>query len=123
MSLVRSYWVSIPPDLSSCQACISGLFARKWHSRHVSERRRIGRHVTAEFGTAQPYLRPFLWQEVSKIFQSRPDVVGRNVIFPLDLLKSHSAGEAPYDHGDGESRTADYWPAPGDGGFKDDPIL
>ena len=48
----------------------------------------------------------FLSQQVSRIFQSCSDVVGRNVIFPLDLLKRHSAGKtssrarsrAPFHH-------------------------
>jgi hypothetical protein len=79
--------------------------------------------VTAELDTARPHLHRFLSQEVGKIFQSCPDIVGRDVIFPLDLLKRHSAGKTPHDHGDWESRTANYWPAPVDGGIKDDPIL
>lgn len=59
-------------------------------------------------GTAQPYMHRFLLQEVNKYFTAAriPDVVGSNIVFPLDLLKRHSAGETPYDHGDGESRTA-----------------
>lgn len=91
--------------------------------RHVGERRTIGRHVTAELDTDRPYLHRLLSQEVGKIFQSCTDIVSRDVIFPLHLLKRHSAGKTPYDHCDGESRTADYWPAPADGGIKDDPIL
>jgi hypothetical protein len=77
----------------------------------------------AELDTVLPYLHRLLSQEVSKIFQSRPDVVGRDVIFPLDLLKRHSAGKTPHDYCDRESRTADYWLAPADGGIKDNPIL
>lgn len=79
--------------------------------------------MTAELDTARPYLHRLLLQEVNKIFQSCPDVVGRNVIFSLNLLKRHSAGKTPHDHRDGESRAADYWPAPDDGGIKDDPML
>lgn len=73
--------------------------------------------------TAKRCLRRLLLQEVKKVFQSRPDVVSSDVIFPLDLLERHSAGKAPYDHGDGESSTADYRPAPEDGGIKDNAIL
>lgn len=73
--------------------------------------------------TAQRYLCRSLLKKVDEIFQSCPDVVGSNGIFPLDLLERHSAGKASYDYGDGESSTADYRPAPEDGGIKDEAIL
>lgn len=116
------YSISIPPELSSCQACISSLCAQKRWSRHVGERRTIGRRLTAELSTVA-VSGQFLWQEISKIFQSCPDIVGRDVIFSLDVLKRHSAGKTPHDNCDGDSRTANYWLAAKDGGIKDDPIL
>ena len=78
--------------------------------------------MTAESDAAQPYVPRLLSQEVSKILQSCPDVIGRNVVFLLDLLKRHSAGKTPQDHGDGKSRTANYWLTPTDGLIKDDSI-
>ncbi len=57
------------------------------------------------------------------MFQRCPDVVSRNLVFSRDLRKRHSACKTPHSHGDGESRTADYWFASADGGIKEDPIL
>ena len=59
----------------------------------------------------------------ARYFKAAPDIVGHDVLFPLDLLKRHAAGKTPHDHYDGKSRTTDYWPAPDDGGITDDPIL
>jgi hypothetical protein len=75
----------------------------------------IGRHVTAELDTVQSYLHRFLSQQVSKIFQSCPDIVGRDVHIPAGFLKVIPPSRLPTTNCNGESRTADYWPAPADG--------
>lgn len=64
-----------------------------------------------------------LFQKPTDVRQSCADVIGRNVVFALDLLKSHAAGKTPDDNRDGKSRTSDYGPPVVDGRIKHDSLM
>ena len=62
----------------------------------------------------------FLFCDFADELQCGADIVGGNIVFTLDLLKSHTAGKTADHHRDRYTRSADDWFSVTDRGIDND---